>query len=80
MPQHRFASIHIVGTNGKSSVTEMTAARVGRVRGPGTRAAQFGDAERLTHHSGESAGAASIRSATSARETLRPAPRSTAVR
>jgi dihydrofolate synthase / folylpolyglutamate synthase len=26
MPQHRFASIHIVGTNGKSSVTEMTAA------------------------------------------------------
>jgi dihydrofolate synthase/folylpolyglutamate synthase len=26
MPQHRFASIHIVGTNGKSSVTEMIAA------------------------------------------------------
>lgn len=26
MPQHRFASIHIVGTNGKSSVTRMTAA------------------------------------------------------
>ena len=26
MPQHRFASIHVVGTNGKSSVTEMTAA------------------------------------------------------
>jgi dihydrofolate synthase/folylpolyglutamate synthase len=26
MPQHRFASIHIVGTNGKSSVTEMTSA------------------------------------------------------
>jgi dihydrofolate synthase/folylpolyglutamate synthase len=26
MPQHRFASIHIVGTNGKSSVTEVTSA------------------------------------------------------
>ncbi len=26
MPQHRFASIHVVGTNGKSSVTEMTEA------------------------------------------------------
>ncbi len=26
MPQHRFASIHVVGTNGKSSVTQMLAA------------------------------------------------------
>lgn len=26
MPQHRFASVHIVGTNGKSSVARMTAA------------------------------------------------------
>ncbi len=26
MPQHRFASVHVVGTNGKSSVTEMVAA------------------------------------------------------
>lgn len=26
MPQHRFGSIHVVGTNGKSSVTEATAA------------------------------------------------------
>ena len=26
MPQHRFASVHVVGTNGKSSVTQMTAA------------------------------------------------------
>lgn len=26
MPQHRFASIHVVGTNGKSSVTQMTSA------------------------------------------------------
>ncbi len=26
LPQHRFASIHVVGTNGKSSVTRMTAA------------------------------------------------------
>jgi len=29
MPQHRFASIHVVGTNGKTSVTRMTAALVG---------------------------------------------------
>jgi dihydrofolate synthase/folylpolyglutamate synthase len=29
MPQHRFASIHVVGTNGKSSVTEMTCALLG---------------------------------------------------
>jgi dihydrofolate synthase / folylpolyglutamate synthase len=28
MPQHRFASVHVVGTNGKSSVTQMTAALV----------------------------------------------------
>jgi len=26
LPQHRFASVHVVGTNGKSSVTRMTAA------------------------------------------------------
>ena len=26
MPQHRFASIHVVGTNGKTSVARMTAA------------------------------------------------------
>jgi dihydrofolate synthase/folylpolyglutamate synthase len=26
LPQHRFASIHVIGTNGKSSVTRMTAA------------------------------------------------------
>ncbi|MDX6605157.1 MAG: dihydrofolate synthase / folylpolyglutamate synthase, partial [Solirubrobacterales bacterium] len=26
LPQNRFASIHVVGTNGKSSVTRMTAA------------------------------------------------------
>jgi len=26
MPQHRFVSLHVVGTNGKSSVTEMIAA------------------------------------------------------
>src|SRR3954454_25346121 len=25
-PQHRFATVHVVGTNGKSSVTRMTAA------------------------------------------------------
>ncbi|HET7574255.1 MAG TPA: hypothetical protein VFJ99_03985, partial [Solirubrobacterales bacterium] len=26
LPQHRFASVHVVGTNGKSSVTRMVAA------------------------------------------------------
>jgi dihydrofolate synthase / folylpolyglutamate synthase len=26
MPQHRFSSVHVVGTNGKTSVTQMTAA------------------------------------------------------
>ena len=26
MPQNRFASVHVVGTNGKTSVTRMTAA------------------------------------------------------
>ena len=29
MPQHRFASVHVVGTNGKSSVTEMASALIG---------------------------------------------------
>jgi dihydrofolate synthase/folylpolyglutamate synthase len=29
MPQHRFASIHVVGTNGKTSVARMTAALLG---------------------------------------------------
>lgn len=29
LPQHRFASIHVVGTNGKSSVTRMSAALLG---------------------------------------------------
>jgi dihydrofolate synthase / folylpolyglutamate synthase len=28
MPQHRFRSVHVVGTNGKSSVAEMTAALI----------------------------------------------------
>ena len=35
LPQHRFASIHVVGTNGKSSVTRMTAALLrGRTASP----------------------------------------------
>src|SRR5215213_9845546 len=38
MPQHRFASIHVVGTNGKSSVTEMTAALL---QAHGTRAGAY---------------------------------------
>jgi dihydrofolate synthase / folylpolyglutamate synthase len=37
MPQHRFASIHVVGTNGKSSVSEITAALL-EAHGVGTGA------------------------------------------
>ena len=37
MPQHRFASIHVVGTNGKSSVVQMTAALL-EAHGVGTGA------------------------------------------
>src|SRR5438876_176072 len=32
MPQHRFASIHVVGTNGKSSVASMCAALLRALR------------------------------------------------
>lgn len=38
MPQHRFASIHVVGTNGKSSVTEYAAALL---EAHGTRAGAY---------------------------------------
>jgi dihydrofolate synthase / folylpolyglutamate synthase len=38
MPQHRFASIHVVGTNGKSSVAETTAALL---EAHGTRAGVY---------------------------------------
>ena len=38
MPQHRFASIHVVGTNGKSSVTEAAAALLD---GHGVRAGAY---------------------------------------
>lgn len=38
MPQHRFASVHVVGTNGKSSVTQMTAALL---EAHGTRAGAY---------------------------------------
>jgi dihydrofolate synthase / folylpolyglutamate synthase len=37
MPQHRFASIHVVGTNGKSSVSEITSALL-EAHGVGTGA------------------------------------------
>jgi dihydrofolate synthase / folylpolyglutamate synthase len=37
MPQHRFASVHVVGTNGKSSVAQMTAALL-EAHGVGTGA------------------------------------------
>jgi dihydrofolate synthase/folylpolyglutamate synthase len=60
MPQHRFASIHVVGTNGKSSVTRMTAALL-EAHGVGSGAClsphTAGWAERTLIH-GEEVGAA----------------------
>jgi dihydrofolate synthase / folylpolyglutamate synthase len=44
-PQHRFASIHVVGTNGKSSVTRMTAALL-EAHGLGTGACVSPHADR----------------------------------
>jgi len=45
LPQHRFASIHVVGTNGKSSVTRMTAALL-QAHGLGTGACVSPHADR----------------------------------
>jgi dihydrofolate synthase / folylpolyglutamate synthase len=59
MPQHRFASIHVVGTNGKSSVTRMTAALLeahGIGSGAGLSPHTAGWAERTLIH-GEQIGA-----------------------
>ena len=53
MPQHRFASIHVVGTNGKSSVTRMTAALLeahGLSSGAGLSPHTAGWAERTLIH------------------------------
>jgi dihydrofolate synthase/folylpolyglutamate synthase len=59
MPQHRFASVHVVGTNGKSSVTRMTAALLdahGLATGACVSPHSAGWAERILIH-GETIGA-----------------------
>jgi dihydrofolate synthase / folylpolyglutamate synthase len=65
MPQHRFASIHVVGTNGKSSVTRMTAALL-EAHGVRTGACVSPHAERWSERiliGGEEIGAAKLASA-----------------
>ncbi len=67
MPQHRFASLHVVGTNGKSSVTEMTAALI---EAHGHRAGAY-----LSPHSRALAGAGErSRGPRSAPRSSRPPP------
>jgi dihydrofolate synthase/folylpolyglutamate synthase len=59
LPQHRFGSIHVVGTNGKSSVTRMTAALL-EAHGVGTGACLSPHAERWSERTlvhGEEIGA-----------------------
>jgi len=60
LPQHRFASIHVVGTNGKSSVTRMTAALL-EAHGPPAGAVVSPHTERWSQRTligGEELGAA----------------------
>jgi dihydrofolate synthase / folylpolyglutamate synthase len=60
LPQHRFASIHVVGTNGKSSVARMTAALL-EAHGVGSGACLSPHAARWTERTlihGEEIGAA----------------------
>jgi dihydrofolate synthase/folylpolyglutamate synthase len=65
MPQHRFASIHVVGTNGKSSATRMTAALL-EAHGIGCGACVSPHTERWSERTllhGEEVGAAAWASA-----------------
>ncbi len=65
MPQHRFASIHVVGTNGKSSVTRMIAALL-EAHGLSTGACVSPHAERWSERTlihGEEIGAAEFTAA-----------------
>jgi dihydrofolate synthase/folylpolyglutamate synthase len=65
MPQHRFASIHVVGTNGKSSVARMTAALL-EAHGIAAGACVSPHAERWSERTlihGEEVGAGEWRSA-----------------
>jgi dihydrofolate synthase/folylpolyglutamate synthase len=65
LPQHRFASIHVVGTNGKSSVTRMTAALL-EAHGVGSGACLSPHADRWSERTlvrGEEVGASAWASA-----------------
>jgi dihydrofolate synthase / folylpolyglutamate synthase len=65
LPQHRFASVHVVGTNGKSSVTRMTAALL-EAHGVSAGAVLSPHAERWSERTlvrGEEVGAAAWRAA-----------------
>jgi len=65
LPQHRFASIHVVGTNGKSSVARMTAALL-EAHGVGAGACLSPHADRWSERTlvhGEEVGAAAWASA-----------------
>jgi dihydrofolate synthase / folylpolyglutamate synthase len=65
LPQHRFASIHVVGTNGKSSVTRMIAALL-EAHGVGTGACVSPHASRWSERvliGGEEIGAAEFAAA-----------------
>jgi dihydrofolate synthase/folylpolyglutamate synthase len=76
MPQHRFASIHVVGTNGKSSVTRMIAALL-EAHGVPTGACVSPHPERWSERVliggaeiGEAEFAAAVRRAAQAAETV----------
>lgn len=76
LPQHRFASIHVVGTNGKSSVTRMIAALLG-AHGMRTGACVSPHATRWSERViiggeeiGEAAFAAAVERAAQAAETV----------
>jgi dihydrofolate synthase/folylpolyglutamate synthase len=65
LPQHRFASVHVVGTNGKSSVARMTAALL-EAHGVGSGACLSPHADRWSERTlihGEEVGAAQWASA-----------------
>jgi dihydrofolate synthase / folylpolyglutamate synthase len=76
MPQHRFASIHVVGTNGKSSVTRMAAALLeahGVSAGACVSPHASGWAERILIHGeaiGEAEFAAAVERVRQAAETV----------
>ena len=82
LPQHRFASVHVVGTNGKSSVTRMTAAlleahglRAGACVSPHTDRWSRADADRTARRSAPEAWAERGRAGRGGGRGRRPQPR-----